>query len=709
MTCGQGTHLNQNKIRQNAIVGQVPGSGKPQDCRPTSLGYMPGLDGLRTLAVLAVIAYHLNLPWAPGGLLGVCLFFVLSGYLITNILLSQWQVSGTIIYKDFWLRRARRLLPALFLMLAVVLLWTVFSAPDRLASLGREVLAALFYLSNWRQIFNDVSYFESFGPLSPLGHLWSLAVEAQFYLFWPLLLGLGLRYLPRRRWVVGGTVALALASAVTMALLYTPGLDPSRLYYGTDTRAFALLIGAVLAFVWPSGKLSAALSGSKRRALDVVGGAGLIVVLVMIVQTNEYQPFLYQGGLLLFSLAAACVVAVLAHPASRLGRLFALKPLRWLGACSYGIYLWHYPVIILTSPAVNTGGVDIPRSVAQIATSVILAALSFYFVEEPIRRGQWKSFGQRLWEPWRWRPLAVSGKITLVSIVMVMSVFCLTVYGNMQISEERGRQTAQEPESAKIEAGPTGGLESSEAEENGQGTDSGSPVTEEQGQVTESNTPRTDSEINPEVNPEINFETGPGTNSGTNSEVNPGTQEESTKGDPESEFTGQGITVIGDSVLMNLKPFLEERLPGIIIDAKVGRQMYEAADVVFELQAQGQIRKIVIMGLGTNGSFTEEQLTKALDSLEGVEQIVLLNSRVPKPWQNVVNETLAKVARTYPRTKLVDWYAASKGHNEYFYKDGVHLNPTGAEAYAELIIQEISSWVNCDRNGVRTGIELESE
>lgn len=630
MNDSKETILSTRKETGQSITGfQTQANDRQESCRLGSISYMPGLDGLRALAVLAVIAYHLNLSWAQGGLLGVCLFFVLSGYLITCILLRQWEQFGRFDLKDFWLRRARRLLPALFVMLGGVLLWAEFYAPDRLASLGSEVLAAIFYASNWSQIFHDISYFQSFGPPSPLGHLWSLAVEEQFYLFWPLLLGLGLRFLPRRNWVAGGTAILALASALGMALIYTPGVDPSRVYYGTDTRAFALLTGAVLAFFWSGGKLSASLSGYKRLALDGAGLAGLIIIIWMIVQINQYQPFLYQGGLLLFSLAAAVVVAVLAHPDSLLGKLFGLKPLRLLGACSYGIYLWHYPIIILTSPAVNTGGIDIPRSLAQIAVSIILAVLSFYFIEEPIRRGKWQGFCQGLKSPGWWRkPMLISGKITLVSMVMVLSVFCFTVYGNMQLSQNQVSSPPQEEVGDK------------------QMPESESPVVGR----------------------------------------NP-------VSDPENKLTGQDITIIGDSVMLNIEPILQKRLPGIVVDAEIGRQMYEASDLISELQELDKLRKIVIIELGTNGFFTEEQLFKTLDSLEGVERIVLVNARVPKPWQNAINETLAKIAKSYPRTGLVDWYGASSDHNEYFYPDGVHLNPTGAEAYAEILIQEVASFI----------------
>ncbi len=368
--------------------------------------YMPGLDGLRALAVLAVIAYHLNLPWAPGGLLGVCIFLVLSGYLITDILLAQWNLSASMNLKDFWLGRARRLLPALLTMLSGVMLWIYLYDPNRLSSLWNEVLAAVFYSSNWWLIFHKVSYFASFGPPSPLGHLWSLAVEEQFYLLWPLLLGLGLRYIPRRGRLMGLITALVIASATAMAVIYQPGLDPNRVYYGTDTRAFALLIGAVLALLWPSRKLAADLSPRQRMTLDAAGGSALLAVLAMIWLSNQYQSFLYCGGLLFFSIISAVLVAVLAHPASRLGRLFGISPLRRLGVWSYGIYLWHYPVIVLTSPGVDTGGLDISLAIAQTVLSISLAAISWYLIEEPIRHGKWKQYLAR-------------GKASLTSIICI--------------------------------------------------------------------------------------------------------------------------------------------------------------------------------------------------------------------------------------------------------------------------------------------------
>src|SRR5215213_5544382 len=348
--------------------------------------YMPGLDGLRALAVLAVIAYHLELGWAQGGLLGVGVFFTLSGYLITDLLLGQRDAVGHLRLGDFWLRRARRLLPALFLMLAVVVAWVTLLDRSQLPALRGYVAAAAVYMSNWWNIFRHASYFSRFGPPPPLDHLWSLAVEEQFYLVWPFLLWLGLRYARGRYRLTGLTLAAAALSAIVMALLYQPGVDPTRVYEGTDTRAFGLLVGAALAMVWPSRRLRADLTLRRRLLLDGAGVVGLVVIALLIWQTNQYSPFLYRGGIVLLSVATVSVVADLAHPASWLGPALGWAPLRWLGVRSYGIYLWHFPIIVLTTPTVQRS-VNLPLEVLQVGATIVVAALSWRFVEEPIRRG----------------------------------------------------------------------------------------------------------------------------------------------------------------------------------------------------------------------------------------------------------------------------------------------------------------------------------
>ncbi len=455
--------------------------------KPTRPGqrYMPGLDGLRAVAVLAVIAYHEQFSWAIGGLLGVGVFFTLSGYLITSLLLSQWAAEGRLRLRDFWLARARRLLPALFVMLAVVTAWVTIADRSRLASLRGAVAAAATYSSNWYAIVQQQSYFARFAPPGPLDHLWSLAVEEQFYLIWPGLLLLGLFLLRGRRtrsvaWLALPTLALAAASTALMLVLYQPGLDPTRVYEGTDTRAGGLLIGAALAMFLASRRSRAAapqaaapqmtgqhapaaqattahtvapqatashplaphplaphpLAASQaplaaplapqarptavvpqavsrpapavparvragRALLDVAGLAGLAGIGLMVWRVGQYSPFLYRGGLVVLSVATVAVVAAVACPGTLVGAALGWQPLRWLGARSYGIYLWHYPVIVLTTPL--NAGENLGRAAGQIAASVIIAALSWRFIEEPVRHG---AIG-RAWTRVRtvgWRP-----------------------------------------------------------------------------------------------------------------------------------------------------------------------------------------------------------------------------------------------------------------------------------------------------------------
>jgi peptidoglycan/LPS O-acetylase OafA/YrhL len=400
--------------------------------------YMPGLDGLRALAVLAVIAFHEQFSWAPGGLLGVGVFFTLSGYLITDLLLGQWRAHGRIQLGDFWLRRAKRLLPALFVMLAVVTACVTLLDRARLAGLRGADGAAATYWSNWYLIATHSSYFSRFAPPQPLDHLWSLAVEEQFYLIWPWLLLLGLTLIRRRPGAVGWlalpTLTLATLSAVAMFVLYQPGYDPTRIYEGTDTRASGLLIGAALAMVWPSTR--AAGTGRKGRiALDIPAMAGLGIIVVMVWRVGQYSPFLYRGGLVLLSVATAAVVAAVACPASVTGTMLAWRPMRWLGVRSYGIYLWHYPVIVLTTPA--SGTVSLLRAAAQIAASIVIAALSWRFVEEPIRHGAI----ERLWGRLRsagarrfgWTALAAGG-----SAIGVLVVGCAGLAGAFAVPAARG-------------------------------------------------------------------------------------------------------------------------------------------------------------------------------------------------------------------------------------------------------------------------------
>jgi peptidoglycan/LPS O-acetylase OafA/YrhL len=354
--------------------------------------YISGIDGLRAVAVLGVILYHLNIPWFQGGFSGVTVFFVLSGYLITDILIDEWNKNNKINFLRFMIRRFRRLAPAVLVMIFIVTLWVMVTNHSSFEKLRSDFLPSILYLTNWWYIFHEVSYFDSFGPASPLTHIWSLAIEEQFYLIWPLLMILGLPFIKRKSFRVLAILAGVVLSAWLMAALYIPGEDPSRVYYGTDTRAFSLLLGAALAFVWPSQRLSKTLPKHASLVLEIAGITGLLLIVSLFVITSQFDPFHYQGGMLLLSIITILVVAALAHPASKLAKWLSVKPLQWMGIRSYGIYLWHYPIIILTTPIVNTDGLNFWRITLQIVSTLFISELSYRFVEVPIRSGKLKSF-----------------------------------------------------------------------------------------------------------------------------------------------------------------------------------------------------------------------------------------------------------------------------------------------------------------------------
>jgi peptidoglycan/LPS O-acetylase OafA/YrhL len=390
--------------------------------------YMPGLDGLRAIAVLAVIFFHLGFGWAPGGLLGVGIFFTLSGYLITDILLGQYMRRGAIHLGRFWLGRARRLLPALFLMLLIVIAWVTIFGPAQPDQFRKAVVSAIFYVNNWQQIAANVSYFARFAPEQPLNHLWSLSVEEQFYIIWPFILLVGLKVIRDRRGnglrphLALATLALAIVSSILMAVLYHPSLDPSRIYYGTDTRAAGLLFGAALAMVWPSRRLSKRITAQARRNLDILGCVGLLIIAIMIWRTGEFSSFLYRGGFIVLSLATVMVLMPLAHPACRLGKIVGCRPLRWIGVRSYGIYLWQTPIIVLTSPQ-GAHGQDLLRDILQVAAIFIVAALSWKFVEEPIRHGAiGRLLARRRRLGWTWATFTTEGRVLLVAVGVLFLV-----------------------------------------------------------------------------------------------------------------------------------------------------------------------------------------------------------------------------------------------------------------------------------------------
>ena len=425
----------------------------------TKSRYIPALDGLRAFAVLAVIAYHLGMQWAPGGLLGVTVFFVLSGYLITSLLLIEWDNTETINLPQYWLRRVRRLMPAIVLIIVCTAALCALCDHSLLTKLRDDMWAALLWVTNWWYIFQDASYFDALGAPSPLTHFWSLAIEEQFYLVWPVVLLVAHKTGVKRTTMRNATLIVALLSALEMALLYNPLDDPSRVYYGTDTRAFSLLIGAWLAFVWPSHMLGAQksvhLTKQVRNVLDGVGIVALVALLGLIVFVDGFSPFLYRGGILLASVLTAVVIAVMVHPASLLGRFAGTKPLVWIGLRSYGIYLWHYPLFLLMNPRNFTGETPWWMYLVQVAVVFACAAFSYRFVENPLRKGAIGAFAKGVRskeiDPPAWLkhhvvPVLAGSAVTIVAVIGLIVVPPISAIGAADLLKDEQAHTSQMPE-----------------------------------------------------------------------------------------------------------------------------------------------------------------------------------------------------------------------------------------------------------------------
>jgi peptidoglycan/LPS O-acetylase OafA/YrhL len=666
--------------------------------------YMPGLDGLRALAVLAVIAYHEQFGWAPGGLLGVGVFFTLSGYLITDLLLGQWARSGGLNLGDFWLRRARRLLPALFVMLAVVTAWITVVSPARLASLRGAVAGAATYSSNWYYIYTHNSYFARFAPPGPFDHLWSLAVEEQFYLVWPWLLLAGVFFLRGRRpsavrWLALPTLALAAASAVAMLTLYHPGYDPTRIYEGSDTRACGLLTGAALAMVWPSRR-TARTALWKRVALDGAGFAGLAVIGLMIWRVGQYSAFTYQGGLVLLSVATAGVVAAAACPGALVGAALGWTPLRWIGVRSYGIYLWHYPVIILTSPA--NSAEDLPRAALQIAASIGIAALSWHFVEEPIRHGAlgrvWKRLRSR--SAWQGEPAGIRGWAAVTGGAMVVALSCAGLSGAVRVP------TVGDAATSTLAAGsvlpPAGGTS-----QGGSGT--GGSSTGGSGRSGTS-TGRTS--------------TG-GAAAGARGVRDGGAAPAGGAPVPAAALrtSCQAVTHIGDSTSDGLVspeylPNPAKRIAARYHDVGVGSVRWDisgARSVVEVLPGQvngydaaqaiyrGGFRGCWVIALGTNdtadvavgsnvGLMTRIQRMMAAAHGEPVMWVNLRSLLASGPYSeaNMLtwDNTLLKACARYPNMRVFNWAALAKA--KWYISDGIHFTSAGYAVRAKLIAQALA-------------------
>lgn len=615
------------------------------------LGYMPALDGIRAIAVLAVMIFHSAVDWLPGGFLGVDVFFVLSGFLITSLLLAEVERSGAIDFGQFYLRRARRLLPALFVVLAATAVLVLVFAHDAAAKFREDAIASLLYVTNWWNILGNQSYFETMGRPPLLQHLWSLGIEEQFYLFWPLILLVVFRKQRRngvrKAALIGIAVSTILMAVLSFVWAMPTDNDPSRLYFGTDTHAMTILAGAALATVWRPSALPRNLANGPKWILTGIGIAATLAIVWCFINVDDASSFLYRGGFTIFAGLCVVMVAVFSHPSIN-SVILSSKPMVYIGQRSYGLYLWHWPIFMVTRPGIDVGLTGVSDLILQFALTFGAAELSYRYIEMPIRNGALK----RIWNSWRHLGPGVAAKRLLAAITATtVLIFGLAV---------------------GVSAIPA--------------TDANTYLDG----ATEVGAGDLATETMPELTP-----AKPKAQKSQGSETAAGTTEPSPAAVPTTTGTGTAattpITLVGDSVMLGSRVALTEAMPKGTIDAAVSRHAADMYRRVKERRTAGKLANIVVIHPGTNGPAYEDDLRKAVAGLSDRTRVILVTTHVPRKWMDQSNESVQKIAAEFPNVRIADWTATSQGHREYFVPDGIHLTAPGARAYAATIAQAIDA------------------
>lgn len=607
--------------------------------------YITGLDGIRAIAVIMVLAYHLKLALFKSGFLGVTVFFVLSGYLITGILISEVEEEGTIDLKNFWLRRIRRLVPAVMSM-AVVIIFVSAVVNRIIFTKGcKDFLASVLGFNNWWQIFNKVSYFEAAGVTSPFTHCWSLAIETQFYLIYPLIL-LGIYKLAKSRGegrakrgllFAGVTLLLALISVILMIVLFDPQQDASRVYYGTDTRAFSLLFGALLAILWEYRMVPRRLSASVNM---VLGSVSFAVLLVMTIAINGSSNFWYRGGQFVGTILTVLVIYTVLGRKTWLSRFLSNPVLKWIGDRSYSIYLWHYPIILLISKGIKASWWI---TLIEIVLSVVLAELSYRFIETPIRHGIIGEYLNIL----RSRPKSRQEKKRQVqvarrSLKVMAGTFVLTVsliLCMVFVPKKNALDTLQKRETKAKETGK---------------------MTEEQLAKQKANGSESDDTIC--------------TADLTDDEI----------------LEGLNLLLIGDSIAVDVTDDFYEMFPNSVSDTKIGRITSLGKQVLDSYIDEKKWEGEGVIFASLSNSPINGELEDIREKIGKDMPLFLTTVRIPHDtFEEESNSKIKKFVEENDHTYLIDWYAASEGHDEYFDADDTHLLPAGAKAYAKCIKEAV--------------------
>lgn len=604
-------------------------------------GYIAGLDGLRALAVVAVIIYHAFPGFMRGGFLGVDVFFVISGFLITTLLLREDRKNNFINLKAFWVRRARRLVPALALLVITVvpLAWAVNR--DLMVGIGRQVLGALTFSTNWLELAHGSSYFDQTVPLL-FKNFWSLAIEEQFYVLWPLIMLVVLALIGTWFKRVALAVGIALGSGFLMMVLYS-GDNLTRLYYGTDTHIFGIALGVALAFIWADSNATVLGSEHWRRFNAGYGWGALTVVILFMLIMPDTGPWAYMGGMFVVSLLTAVFIAAMLAPNSFFSVLGETRVLRWIGTRSYGLYLWHWPILvmaaILVPTAVGSFGA-FARSIVAIVVTGIIVELSFRFVETPVRV---KGFRQS------WEEFSSAARTTVLGKIKSGAVALLVIATVLAIALAPDKSSTQ----LMIEEGEQGQVATSD-ESAGDASHDGEAVTDEE----------------PAVVPQELIE------------------------DFDARIPDASeVTVIGDSMIAASRTGIEYAMPGVTIIAQSTLKWSDARGIVQSAIDRGNVGRVVVLDYGTNAGVTDEQVIKDIINLLGPERMIhIVNLYSPSSFIESSNDVLASVASQYENVNLVDWNALATENPGLLQVDATHTSLDGANAFGALLKDDITQF-----------------
>lgn len=600
------------------------------------------IDGLRALAITGVLLYHLRPSLLPGGFLGVTVFFVITGFLATRSVLGMLG-RGSTTYARYVARRVARLLPPVLAVIGITAACTYAMSPSLLPKVQADALPAALFFSNWSYIFRKVSYFAAAGLPSPLTHLWYLGVSMQFYLVWPLALLALTRLCPTRLRAIACVAALALASAVAMALMYDPAGDTARVYYGTDTRLAELLIGALFALAAPrAGEMLRRVSARRgARALDAVAFACLAVLCAGFALADGSSPWLYRGGYLAVAIVTAVGLACAMAPGSIAGRMLESRPIAYLGSRSFALYLVHYPLFILLNPATRTTAIAWWEQGLQIVTALVLAEMFYRLVERPLSRRCDNENRLRGALP---HLLPAFGTI-------VVATLAFAPFNWDAIAQARAQ--ALRPELATSKDGTNSSQQVSQPE-----SVADTPATEQ--------------------------------HNGPLAEKVPANLNDS--GWTYDEATGTcdaNALIIGDSVTAGAATAIQRMLPNAFVDGQVSRQLAAGPGVYSQDVAAGHDGNVIIVALGGNSLIRDTSQVQAMIDAVGDKPLYFVTIRSPYPLQDANNQILREFADQHDNVGIIDWKGASEGHSEYLVDDGIHLTEAGQEAFATLIRQAL--------------------